>query len=189
MLEQTTSGKVAIVTGSFSGIGAAIVGELSSRGASTVVSYPFHALKGESDALVLSRPSPSIAVRWNMSRFETPEKLAKAALAKWNRIDIPVYCVVLAVNKPLEDQTLEDWDLLLNVNGRVGESSTLRTSSRGPPQSRTIYAGTKEMVNAFTKYGCTVNSVSPGLAMTEDFAAAGKQQMKILQPIIDQTPV
>lgn len=39
------------------------------------------------------------------------------------------------------------------------------------------------------KYGCTVNAVSPGPTMTEGFAAAGEQQMKILQPIIDQTPV
>jgi NAD(P)-dependent dehydrogenase (short-subunit alcohol dehydrogenase family) len=39
------------------------------------------------------------------------------------------------------------------------------------------------------KYGCTVNSVSPGPTRTEGFAAAGEEQMKVLQPIIDQTPV
>lgn len=39
------------------------------------------------------------------------------------------------------------------------------------------------------KYGCTVNAISPGPTMTEGFAAAGDEQMRILQPIIDQTPV
>lgn len=29
-----------------------------------------------------------------------------------------VNCVALAVNKPLEEQTLDDWDLLVNVNAR-----------------------------------------------------------------------
>ena len=53
------------------------------------------------------------------------------------------------------------------------------------------------MVDSFTrcwakelppKYGCTVNAVSPGPTMTDGFAAAGPEQMKILQPVINQTP-
>lgn len=62
---------------------------------------------------------------------------------------------------------------------------------------QTIYAGTKGMVDSFTKcwakelppkYGCTVNTVSPGPTRTEGFAAAGEDAMKILQPTIDITP-
>ncbi|KAJ5759538.1 hypothetical protein N7520_006694 [Penicillium odoratum] len=215
MSSQTLSGKVAIVTGSSSGIGAAIVRELSSRGASTVVNYPFAGLKTEADAVVSSLPSPSIAVEADMSQIPSPQKLVDAALAKWNRIDILVNCVALAVNKPLEEQTLDDWDLLVNINGRgtflltkavlphltKGSGRIVNIASisaRGPPPNQTIYAGTKGMVDSFTKcwakelppkYGCTVNAVSPGPTMTEGFAAAGEEQMKILQPIIDQTPV
>ncbi|KAL4808153.1 hypothetical protein BDV18DRAFT_167879 [Aspergillus unguis] len=215
MVEQTLSGKVAIVTGSSSGIGAAIVRELSSRGASTVISYPFDSLKPEADALASSLPAPAITVLGDMSKVETPAKLAEAAVAKWNRIDILVNCVGLAVNKPFEDQTIEDWDLLVNVNGRgtflmtqvvlphltrgSGRIVNIASiSARGPPPNQTIYAGTKGMVDSFTKcwakelppkYGCTVNSVSPGPTRTEGFATAGEEQMKVLQPIIDQTPV
>ncbi|KAL3462044.1 hypothetical protein BJX64DRAFT_149589 [Aspergillus heterothallicus] len=215
MVEQTLSGKVAIVTGSSSGIGAAIVRELSSRGAYTVVSYPFESLKTEADAVVASLPSPSIAVLGDMSEIETPKRLVEAALQEWKRIDILVNSVGLAVNKPFEEQTLDDWDLLVNVNGRgtflmtqgvlphltKGSGRIVNIASisaRGPPPNQTIYAGTKGMVDSFTKcwakelppkYGCTVNSVSPGPTMTEGFAAAGEEQMKILQPIIDQTPV
>ncbi|KAJ0416727.1 hypothetical protein BJY00DRAFT_325983 [Aspergillus carlsbadensis] len=215
MVEQTLTGKVAIVTGSSSGIGAAIVRELSSRGANTVVSYPFPNLKDEADAVVASLPAPAIAVLGDMSQIETQQKLVEAALAQWNRIDILVNSVGLAVNKPFEDQTLEDWDLLVNVNGRgtflmtqtvlphltkgTGRIVNIASiSARGPPPNQTIYAGTKGMVDSFTKcwakelppkYGCTVNAVSPGPTMTEGFAAAGEEQMKVLEPIIDQTPV
>ncbi|KAJ5720483.1 uncharacterized protein N7483_008417 [Penicillium malachiteum] len=215
MTSQTLAGKVAIVTGSSSGIGAAIVRELSSRGANTVVNYPFDKFKEEADAVVSSLQTPSIAVEADMSQISSPQKLVDAALAKWNRIDILVNCVALAVNKPLEEQTLEDWDLLVNINGRgtflltkavlphitKGSGRIVNIASisaRGPPPNQTIYAGTKGMVDSFTKcwakelppkYGCTVNAVSPGPTMTEGFAAAGEEQMKILQPIIDQTPV
>ncbi|KAJ6010844.1 hypothetical protein N7451_002256 [Penicillium sp. IBT 35674x] len=215
MSTKTLSGKVAIVTGSSSGIGAAIVRELSSRGASTVVNYPFAGLKNEADNVVSSLLSPAIAVEADMSQIASPQKLVDAAMAEWNRIDILVNCVALAVNKPLEEQTLEDWDLLVNINGRgtflltkavlphltKGSGRIVNIASisaRGPPPNQTIYAGTKGMVDSFTKcwakelppkYGCTVNAVSPGPTMTEGFAAAGEEQMKILQPIIDQTPV
>ncbi|KAJ5832618.1 hypothetical protein N7474_000929 [Penicillium riverlandense] len=212
---QTLLGKVAIVSGSSSGIGAAIVRELSSRGANTVVNYPSPQFQLEADVLVKSLPCPSIAVEADMSTTTAPQQLVDAAVAQWNRIDIVVNCVALAVNKPLEEQTLEDWDQLVNINGRGTFLLTQKSlshltkgsgrivniasiSGRGPPPNQTIYAGTKGMVDSFTKcwakelppkYGCTVNAVSPGPTKTEGFAAAGDEQMKILQPIIDQTPV
>ncbi|KAL4770117.1 hypothetical protein BDW60DRAFT_218254 [Aspergillus nidulans var. acristatus] len=212
---KSLQGKVAIVSGSSSGIGAAIVRELSSRGANTVVNYPFSNLHDEAATLISSLPSPAIAVEADMSRVDAPQKLVDAAVTQWGRIDIVVNSVALAVNKPFEEQSLDDWDLLVNVNGRgtflltqaslkhltrgTGRIVNIASiSARGPPPNQTIYAGTKGMVDSFTKcwakelppkYGCTVNTVSPGPTTTEGFAAAGEEQMKILQPIIDQTPV
>jgi NAD(P)-dependent dehydrogenase (short-subunit alcohol dehydrogenase family) len=168
MVEQTLTSKVAIVTGSSSGIGAAIVRELSSRGANTVVNYPFPGLKTEADTVVASLGTDSIAVEADMSKIESPQKLVDAALAKWSRIDILINCVALAVNKPIEEQTLEDWDLLVNINGRgtflltkavlphltKGSGRIVNIASisaRGPPPNQTIYAGTKGMVDSFTK--------------------------------------
>ncbi|KAL1965782.1 hypothetical protein VTN77DRAFT_5103 [Rasamsonia byssochlamydoides] len=215
MPEQTLTGKVAIVSGSNSGIGAAIIRELSERGAYTVVNYPFAHLQDESNTFASSLPAPSIAVEADISTATGPQKLVDAAVAQWGKIDIVVNCVALAINKPLEEQTLDDWDRLVNLNGRGtflltqaalkhltrGNSRIVNIASisaRGPPPNQTIYAGTKGMVDSFTKcwakelppkYGCTVNAVSPGPTKTEGFAHAGEDQMKILQPIIDQTPV
>ncbi|KAL4982331.1 hypothetical protein BDW68DRAFT_192240 [Aspergillus falconensis] len=214
-IAKSLQDKVAIVSGSSSGIGAAIVRELSSRGANTVVNYPFPRLHAEAVTVMASLPSPAITVEADMSRVDGPQKLVDAAVSQWGRIDIVINCVALAVNKPLEEQTLDDWDQLVNINGRgtflltqaslkhltKGKGRIVNIASisgRGPPPNQTIYAGTKGMVDSFTKcwakelppkYGCTVNTVSPGPTATEGFAAAGDEQMKILRPIIDQTPV
>ncbi|KAL4798792.1 hypothetical protein BDV19DRAFT_385875 [Aspergillus venezuelensis] len=218
MPEQTLLNKVAIVTGSSSGIGASIAHELSSRGANTVINYPLASLRSEAESLAATLPSPSIAVESDLSQTHSPEILIAAALQTWGRIDILINCAGVAVNKPIEEQTLEDWDRIVNLNGRgtflmtkavlshlpkMEEGGGGRIvniasiSARGPPPNQTIYAGSKGMVDSFTKcwakefppkYGCTVNSVSPGPTVTEGFAVAGEEQMKILQPIIDQTP-
>lgn len=165
---KSLDGKVAIVSGSSSGIGAAIVRELSSRGAFTVVNYPFPKFQQEAESLVKSIPAPSIAVEADMSTVDAPGKLVTAAAEKWGKIDILVNCAGLAINKPFEEQTMHDWDLLVNVNGRGTFLLTQATlphltkgtgrivnivsiSARGPPPNQTIYAGTKGMVDSFTK--------------------------------------
>lgn len=170
MPEQTLAGKVAIVSGSSSGIGAAIVRELCSRGAHAVVNYPFPDLQAEAEAVLSSLPShlSGIAVEADMSKVESAQKLVDAAIAKWGHLDIIVNSVALAVNKPIEEQTLDDWDRLVNINGR-GTFLLTKTalphitkgsgrivniasiSARGPPPNQTIYAGTKGMIDSFTK--------------------------------------
>lgn len=167
-VQKSLLGKTAIVSGSSSGIGAAIVRELSSRGANMVVNYPFASLKEEADGLVESLPSHSISVEADMSTNFGPERLVEVAVSTWGKVDIVVNCVALAINKPFEEQTLEDWDLLVNVNGlgtflltqaclkhltkgtgRIVNIASI--SGRGPPPNQTIYAGTKGMVDSFTK--------------------------------------
>jgi NAD(P)-dependent dehydrogenase (short-subunit alcohol dehydrogenase family) len=213
--ENSLSGKVAIISGSCSGIGAAIARELSSRGANVIINYPFSSLKPQADTVVASLATPGIAVESDISTTTGPAKLVESAVAKYGRVDILVNNAALAVNLPLEEQTLEHWDRLVNLNGRGvflltkailphltrGSGrivNVVSVSSRGPPPGQTIYAGTKGMVDSFTrcwakelppKYGCTVNAVSPGPTRTEGFADAGPEAMKMLQPVIDQTPV
>ncbi|KAK8191524.1 short chain dehydrogenase [Phyllosticta capitalensis] len=214
MTEATLSGKVAIISGSSSGIGAGIARELSSRGASVVVNYPFPSLFEEAQKVKESLKTPSIAVEADMSSVDGPSKLVESAIQSFGRLDIVVNNAALAVNVPLEELTLDHWDKLVNLNcrgvflltqaalkhithgsGRI--VNIVSVSSRAAPPMQTIYAGTKGMVDSFTrcwakelppKYGCTVNAVSPGPTATEGFFAAGEEVMKILQPTIDATP-
>ena len=76
--------KVAIVTGSSSGIGAATAIELSKRGWNVVVNYS----KNEKQAAdVASKCKSSITARANIGEDADCRSLAKAALDKWGRID------------------------------------------------------------------------------------------------------
>lgn len=211
---KTLEGKVAVVSGSSSGIGKAIAVELSSRGANVVINYPFESLQQQAEEVFKTLPTRSIAVCADMGSTTGPAKLVQEAVNAFGKVDIVVNNAALAINKQFEGQTLEDWDKLVNINGRgtfLLTQSALpflsrpggrivnicSASSRGPPPMQTIYAGTKGMVDSFTrcwakelprKYGCTVNAVSPGPTRTEGFAAAGEEVMKILQPTIDAIP-
>lgn len=207
-------GKVAVVSGSNSGIGLAIATELADRGAQLVINYPFPSLAAEADAIAAGLPTKSIAVCADLSTVDGPKALADAAAAAFGRIDILVNNVALAVNLPFEEQTMDHWDQLVNLNGRGTFLLTQKTlphlpesggrivnicsvSARAGPPLQTIYAGTKGMIDSFTrvwakelppKYGCTVNAVSPGPTATAGFLAAGEEAMKVLQPTIDATP-
>ena len=211
----TLSGKVAIISGSCSGIGAAIATELSSRGCNVVINYPSTSLQAQAVALSNSLITRAITVCADISSIEGPQTLVNEAVREFGKVDILVNNAAIAINLPLEEQTMEHWDSLVNLNGRGTflltqavlphlsrtESRIVNIdsiSSRAAPALQTIYAGTKGMVDSFTrcwakelppKYGCTVNAVSPGPTMTEGFAAAGEPFMKMMQPVLDQTPV
>lgn len=178
------------------------------------VNYPFAHFKAEAEATLSSLTTPGIAVEADISTVDGPRQLVEATVAVHGAVDILVNNAALAINLPFEEQTLQHWDQLVNLNGRGTFLLTQETlkhirkgsgrivnvvsiSARAPPPLQTIYAGTKGMVDAFTrcwakelppKYGCTVNAVSPGPTKTEGFAAAGEEAMRVLQPTIDATP-
>lgn len=76
--------KVAIITGSASGIGAATAVELSRRGWSVLVNYS----KSEAEAkAVAGRCADAIVVQADVGDDAQCRKLAQAALDKWGRVD------------------------------------------------------------------------------------------------------
>lgn len=215
MPEQTLQNKVAVISGSSSGIGAEIGRELASRGANIVLNYPSPKLREEAEKLAAGLPTNCIAVEADISTIDGPKILVDSARKHFGQIDILVNNAAIAINKPFEDQTVDDWNSLVNLNGRGTFLLTQATlpyfpkdggrivnivsiSARDAPPLQTIYAGTKAMVDSFTKvwakelppkYGVTVNAVSPGPTMTEGFAQAGEEFMAKVRPIIEKTPV
>ncbi|KIV99812.1 uncharacterized protein PV09_08616 [Verruconis gallopava] len=215
MMERTLQGKVAIVSGSCSGIGAAIAKELASRGASVVINYPFARLRDQAEQTLGAITTDAIAVEADLSTVHGPRALVEAAVKRFGHVDILINNAAVAVNKPFEEQTMDDWDSLVNLNGRGTFLLTqavlphlaqeggrivniVSISAREAPALQTIYAGTKGMCDSFTKvwakelppkYGVTVNAVSPGPTLTEGFAQAGDAFMEKMQPVINRTPV
>lgn len=82
-IPKTLEGKVALISGSSSGIGAAIARELSSRGAHVTINYPFPQIASEAEAVVSSLTTPGIAVEADISTTSGPAALVQAAVAKW----------------------------------------------------------------------------------------------------------
>lgn len=115
---QTLASKVAVVSGSSHGIGAAIAQELSSRGASLVLNYPTPDLEDTAEQLGNSLAGSFVSVCANISTADGPAKLIDAAVKAFGKIDILINSAGRIVIKPFEDQTLEDFTTLVNTNLR-----------------------------------------------------------------------
>ena len=83
-MEKKKDKKVAIITGSASGIGAATAVELSRRGWSVLVNYSKSREKAEQ---VVKNCPGAIAVQADVGEDADCRKLAQAALDKWGRVD------------------------------------------------------------------------------------------------------
>ncbi len=108
--------KVAIVTGSASGIGAACALELSKRGWSVVINYSKSADQAKK---VAAKCKDAIVVQADVGEDADCRKLAKAALDKWGRIDALVNnagVTKFVAHAKLDDLSAEDFLRIYRVN-------------------------------------------------------------------------
>jgi 3-oxoacyl-[acyl-carrier protein] reductase len=85
------AGKVAIVTGSATGIGAAVAIGLAKRGAAIVVNYTKSEAEAAETAKAVEAAGAQVrVVQGDVAKDEDCRKLAKAAMDAWKRIDILV---------------------------------------------------------------------------------------------------
>lgn len=117
-MDQSLKGKVAIISGSDSGIGAQIARDLSAVGATVIINYPAPALVERASAVVASLSTPGLAVEADISSTTGPQKLIDETVKAYGKIDILVNNAGIAVNLPFEEQTLEHWDSVVNLNCR-----------------------------------------------------------------------
>jgi 3-oxoacyl-[acyl-carrier protein] reductase len=114
------SDKVAIVTGSASGIGAAVAMGLAKRGAKIVINYSKSAKEAEAVAeSVRAAGSEAIVVQGNVAHDEDCHKLAAAAQDKWGRIDILINnagTTKFAAHTDLGALSADDWQAIYGVN-------------------------------------------------------------------------
>src|ERR1700742_1579081 len=88
---EQLSGKVAIVTGSASGIDAATAMGLAQRGAKVVINYSKSEKEAnEVAATIRAAGGEALVVQGDVASDEDCRKLAAAAKDKWGRIDILV---------------------------------------------------------------------------------------------------
>jgi NAD(P)-dependent dehydrogenase (short-subunit alcohol dehydrogenase family) len=216
-------GKVALVSGSSSGIGAAIARELSARGAKVIVNYPYPSeasiARAVLDSLTGDARSNSIIVEADLATIDGPKQLSAAAAAHFEKIDILVnnagYSGICSISDSSEAEIEDAWEKTFNLNGRgtvllthailpllapIGSRiiNIGSSTSRDPDPDMSIYAGSKGMIESFTrcwardfprKHGCTVNTVAPGPVATEALLAAPAPLMELLRSRLDRVPV
>jgi 3-oxoacyl-[acyl-carrier protein] reductase len=185
------SGKVAIVTGSSSGIGQAIAERLAEDGAIVVVNFGTNAEKARQVVTgIQAKGGKAVAVQSDMSQVAEARRLVIETVKQFGRLDILINNAGRFMPKPLLDTTEADFDQLIALNakgpyfamqeavkilkegGRIVNISTEGTHLSFP--GATAYLGSKAALEQYTKglaqelapRGITVNTVSPGFTET-----------------------
>ena len=209
------SGKVAVVTGASKGIGAAIAQELAKDGASVIVNYSSSAQAAAAVvAKIKAAGGKGKAVRADVSKPAEAKQLVDAAVSEYGRIDILVNNAGVYDFLPLPQITEQHFDRMFNLNVRgllfttqaaaaaIGEhgGSIINIgsmASQAPPPGGSVYSATKAAVDAVTKSlakelgpkKIRVNSINPGLVITEGVQTAGFHEGDFRKQFEAQAPL
>jgi 3-oxoacyl-[acyl-carrier protein] reductase len=215
MKDGKLNGKVAVVTGASKGIGAGIAKHLAAEGAAVVVNYA--SAKTDADKVVdeiTKRGGKAVAVQGNVAKKAEVERLFSAAKKTFGRIDILVNNAGVYDFVPLEQVTEEHIHKLFEVNvfglllatqeatkhfdsdgGSIINIGSL-ASSLTPPTA-VVYNATKGGVDAITRTlakelgprKIRVNSINPGMVVTEGAVAGGYTEGDMRKSFEAQTPL
>ena len=110
-------GKVALVTGSSKGIGKGIAIGLAENGANVVVNYCLD-IEGAQNtkSRIEDLGMDSIIVKADVGKFKDVKKMFDLINEKFGRIDILVNNSAIAIWKPFEELTENEWDKTINTN-------------------------------------------------------------------------
>jgi 3-oxoacyl-[acyl-carrier protein] reductase len=207
--------KVAIVTGASKGIGAAIAKHLAAEGAAVVVNYASN--KEDADRVVAEiagHGGKAIAVQADVTKQADIQRLFAEAKKAFGRLDVLVNNAGIYEFSPLEAVTEEHFHRLFDLNvlglilasqeavkqfGPDGGSIVNVSSLVGPSPvaNGSVYSATKAAVDAVTKalakelgpHHIRVNSINPGMVLTEGVRAAGLEESDFRKQIEAQTPL
>lgn len=113
-MSEEFSGKVAIVTGGASGIGAAIVRELVAKGAQVVVAD--HDLAG-AEALATSLGAAAAAFEVDVAKAQDNEAMVAFAVQRFGGLHLAVNNAGIGgVRKPTAEMAVDEWRQVIDVN-------------------------------------------------------------------------
>src|SRR5271163_2147454 len=111
--------KVALVTGGSRGIGAAIAKRLAAEGASVALTYSKGADASASVVKEIERGGGrAIAIQADAADAEAVRNAVERTVTTLGRLDVLVNNAGTAIPKPFEEATLEEMDLVIDINVR-----------------------------------------------------------------------
>lgn len=191
---STLAGKVALISGSSLGIGAAIARELYRNGASVAINYPDPSDKANADKVLqgFDNPHRAIAIEADLSTLEGPRALAEAAAKAFGKIDILVNSAGInrqvLLDDPDDAKVEAAWHDTANLNGRgvflltravlkhlSREHSRIinigSTATQAPSPAGSAYGGSKAMMHYYTQ--CWAAELAPKYGCTVNAVAPG----------------
>ena len=110
-------GKVAVVTGSSRGIGRAVAERFARDGAKVVVNYVRNR-KAADDVVagIRAAKGEAIAIKADVGKKADAERLIKAAIKEFGRLDILVSNAGIVIDRPFVDSTDKDWMASIETN-------------------------------------------------------------------------
>lgn len=197
-----TDQKVVVVTGASQGIGAAIVQAFRDRNFRVVATS--RSIKPSADPDV-------VTIQGDVGTPSTAEKVFKAALEHFGRIDTLVNNAGIFMAKPFTTYSQDDYDAYLSTNvtgffhmtqralqlmSKQGQGHivTITTSLVDQPMSSVpaalasltkgaLSAATKSLAIEYAKTGIRVNAVSPGIIKTPMHPPEAHQALAALHPM------
>ena len=110
-------GKVAIVTGGNSGIGAAIALELAKQGANIVIDYVVHPEATEElEKQILALGDQTIGVKADVSKVEDLQMLVDETVKAFGRLDIMVNNAGIETRTSVLDTTEQQFERVMDIN-------------------------------------------------------------------------
>ena len=187
-------GKVAIITGSTSGMGAATAKRFASEGASVVVNSRHAEGVGRVVKEIQTKGGKVTGIVADVSKEAEVQKMVKRTLDSFGAIDVLINTAGIPQTSSIVETAEETWDAMQNVNLKavflttrevlpymmkqrygkiINVASGAALGSAAPRMS--TYAAAKGGVVSFTKalareagpYGVNVNCISPGTIITE----------------------
>lgn len=205
--------KVALVTGSSRGIGAAIAERLAADGAAVAVNYVKAADAADRVAeRIRALGGKAIVVRGDVGDWSQAKSLVERTASELGRFDILVNNAADIAIQFAEKITEDEVHRMIRVNvegpiattqaavahfpeegGRIINISSL--SAFAPSDGSPVYGATKGAIEVFTtqcafefgQRGITVNAVAPGL--TETGAQREKTPADVIAAITERTPL
>lgn len=194
-------GKVALVTGSGRGIGAAMATELARRGAKVVVNYANSAEAANQVVdQIKKNGGDAIAFKADVGDVAQTTKLMDQAVEHYGQLDIVCSNSGVVSFGHLKDVTEEEFDRVFRINtrgqffvareaykhlsvgGRIILMGSITGQAKGVPK-HTVYSGSKGAIETFVRcmaIDCgdkkiTVNCVAPGGIKTDMYHAVCRE--------------
>ncbi len=213
-MSSQLANKVAVITGSSTGIGAGIAKAFAAAGASVVVNYQSNKSGGEAVVSdILASGGKAVTEGRNISRKAEAQALIDAAIKNFGRLDILVNNAALTDFGSLEEVSEEAFRRVFETNV-LGTLFTIQAAlkhlkagasiinigtawTRHTPPNGSLYVGTKGAIDSITSVLANelgprqirVNVLKPALTLTEKAVAFGIPDSNVAPFFLERTPL